>query len=191
MNKYKSEININSSSIRRDTILGSRRLSNYIIGLIMLIGSLGFLLAGISSYSKTNLLILTDVTQLPFFPQGLTLTLYGSLGFIFDCYLWLLILWNVGAGYNEFNKEIGFISIFRWGFPGKNRRIKIVCPIADAQTIRVEVKQGINPKRSIILKIKGYREIELTGVGEPIPLSTLEYDASNLANFLEIPVEAS
>jgi hypothetical protein len=51
---------------------------------------------------------------------------YGSLGFLLSIYWWFLIFWNVGGGFNEFNKKEGFIRIFRWGYPGKNRKIDLV-----------------------------------------------------------------
>ncbi|CDN13967.1 photosystem I assembly related protein Ycf4 [Richelia intracellularis] len=100
-------------------VLGSRRFSNYWWATIVTLGSLGFLLAGISSYLHTNLLFVTDPTQLIFVPQGLVMGLYGVAGSLLSLYLWLTILWDLGGGYNEFNRETGMVKIFRWGFPGK------------------------------------------------------------------------
>ena len=45
-----------SEQIRQERIVGSRRFSNYFWAFLLLIGGLMFLLAGISSYLKINLL---------------------------------------------------------------------------------------------------------------------------------------
>ena len=45
------------TKIRQDKIIGSRRFSNYFWALLLLIGGLMFLLAGISSYLKINLFL--------------------------------------------------------------------------------------------------------------------------------------
>ena len=52
------------NEIRQDKIVGSRRFSNYFWSVVLFIGGLGFLLAGISSYFKINLLPFTNSTQL-------------------------------------------------------------------------------------------------------------------------------
>ena len=73
----------------RQEILGSRRLSNLLWAVIVTIGGVGFLLAGLSSYLKTNLLIVSDTSQLQFIPQGIALTFYGVVGSLLATYLWL------------------------------------------------------------------------------------------------------
>ena len=80
---------------------------------------------------------------------------YGILGFIFSCYLWLTLFWGVGGGFNEFNKKQGIVRIFRWGFPGKNRRIDLSYDIKDIEAIRVEIKEGLNPRRILYIRVKG------------------------------------
>jgi len=80
--------------------------------------------------------------SLVFFPQGLLLCFYGSLAILLSLYWWLLIYWNVGGGFNEFNKREGFMRIFRWGYPGKNRRIDIIYPLNEIEAIRVELNQS-------------------------------------------------
>ena len=64
--------------IRQDKIVGSRRFSNYFWSFFLFFGGIGFLLAGISSYLKTNLLPFTDTTEIVFIPQGLVCLLYTS-----------------------------------------------------------------------------------------------------------------
>jgi hypothetical protein len=192
--------------IRRYIIIGERRLSNYWWSFVVLLGSCGFLLTGILSYfaqsssgsdptsfqnagnTILNLITFVDFKNIVFFPQGLLMSFYGSLGFLLSLYWWFLILWNVGGGFNEFNKKDGTVRIFRWGYPGKNRRIDFIYPLKDVEAIRVELKQGLDPQRTIYLKLKGKREIPITGIGEPLTLKEIEKQASELANFLDVSI---
>ena len=114
---------------------------------------------------------------------------YGLVGLLLSLYLWLTILWDVGGGYNEFNRESGTVKIFRWGFPGKNRKIELNFKTDDVQAVKVDLKEGLNPKRSLYLRVKGRRDIPLTRVGQPIALSELENQGAELARFLGVPLE--
>ncbi|MBW4631638.1 MAG: photosystem I assembly protein Ycf4 [Iphinoe sp. HA4291-MV1] len=178
-----------TSSVLHQKVLGSRRFSNYWWATVVFLGATGFLLAGISSYLKINLLIVSDPTQLVFVPQGLVMGLYGAAGLLLALYLWLTILWDLGGGYNEFNRENGTVTIFRWGYPGKNRRIEIDCSTEDVQSVQVEVREGLNPRRALYLRVKGRRDILLTRVGQPLSLQELEVQGAKLARFLGVPLE--
>lgn len=197
--------------IRRYFIVGERRLSNYWWATVICVASFGFLLTGISSYLNTlsdssqfnetntsisNLSVfqffLTNFQSsgnIHFFPQGLLMCFYGSLGFLLSIYWWFLIFWNVGGGFNEFNKQENFIRIFRWGYPGKNRKIDLYYTLKDVESIRVEIQQGLDSQRTIFLKLKGNREIPITGIGQPLTLKEIEKQASELANFLQVSLE--
>jgi hypothetical protein len=157
--------------------------------MIVSLGATGFLLAGLSSYLKVNLLPFADPTELVFVPQGVAMTFYGIAGLLLATYLWFVIFLDVGGGYNEFNQETGSIKIFRWGFLGKNRRIEINCKTADVQAVRVEIKEGLNPRRALYLRVKGRRNIPLTRVGQPLSLKELENQGAELARFLGVPLE--
>lgn len=178
-----------NSLILRQEILGARRFSNYFWAIVVSIGGIGFLLAGLSSYLGKNFLIVSDTSQLQFFPQGIALSFYGVAGTLLALYLWFSIFLNIGGGYNEFNKEKGEFILFRWGFPGKNRRIEFHYDLDDIQAIRAEIKEGLNPKRTLYLCIKKRGDIPLTRVGEPISLSELENKGAELARFLTVPLE--
>ena len=194
----------NNILIRRYIIVGERRLSNYWWAIVIFLGSCGFLATGLCSYlgipnwlsilnTASNLLAEKQepsLTTLPFFPQGLLMSFYGSLGFLLTIYWSLLIFWNVGGGFNEFNKKEGVVRIFRWGYPGKNRKIDLSYSLKDIEAIRVELKQGIDSQRTIYLRLKGKREIPLTGIGQPLTLKEIEKQASELANFLQVSLEA-
>jgi len=193
INKTKNHKPMTTSKIKqkpfRQEILGSRRLSNILWAAIVTMGGIGFLLAGLSSYFKTNLLIVSDTSNLQFIPQGVALTFYGIAGSLLALYLWLLVTWNVGGGYNEFNKETGKAVIYRLGYPGKNRKVEVDIPLIDIQSVRAEIRDGLSPKRALYLRSKKRRDIPLTRVGEPIALSTLENQGAELARFLEVPLE--
>nr|UZA61439.1 photosystem I assembly protein Ycf4 [Hyalogonium fusiforme] len=82
------------------------------------------------------------------------------------------------------------MRIFRWGYPGKNRRIDLSYSLKDVEAIKVELKgASFQPQRTIFLKLKGKREIPLTGIGEPLTLKEIEKQASELANFLQVSLE--
>jgi hypothetical protein len=177
--------------IRRYMIIGERRISNYWWAIVISLGSFGFLFTGITSYiaSSTGGDTILNTQIVPFFPQGLLMSFYGSLGVLLSLYWWFLIFWNVGGGFNEFNKKDGFIRIFRWGYPGKNRKIDLSYALKDVEAIKVELKQGLDPQRTIYLRLKGNREIPLTGIGQPLTLKDIEKQASELANFLLVSLE--
>lgn len=177
------------NQVIRQPILGSRRFSNYWWAIVASLGGTGFLLAGLSSYLKVNLLPIGEATQLIFIPQGIAMGFYGVVGLLLGLYLGLAILWDIGGGYNEFNKQTGMVKIFRWGFPGKNRKIEFGCRTQDVQAIRVDIKEGLNPRRALYLWTKDNRAIPLTRVGEPLSLSEIENQGAELARFLGVPLE--
>lgn len=178
-----------NNSVLRQPVLGSRRFSNYLWAIVAFVGGSGFLLAGISSYLHVNLLPFSDPTMLVFIPQGIAMGFYGLLGLLFSLYLWLTIVFDVGGGYNEFNKQTGTAKIFRSGFPGKNRKIELTIKTEDVQAVKVQLRDGLNPQRSLYLRVKGMREIPLTRVGQPIALAALENQGAELARFLGVPLE--
>uniref|UniRef100_UPI0030014D25 photosystem I assembly protein Ycf4 n=1 Tax=Anunuuluaehu liula TaxID=3049639 RepID=UPI0030014D25 len=177
------------SNIKKDKILGSRRLSNYWWATSILLCGLGFFLVGLSSYFKVELLPFAKSTELLFVPQGLMMTFYGTIAILISLFLWLTIIWNIGGGYNEFNNDKGIITIFRLGFPGKNRYIQLKYKTNEIQAIRVNIQEGLTPKREIYLKTKDNREIPLTRVGQPLLLSEIEEKATSLAQFLGVILE--
>nr|YP_009346879.1 hypothetical protein [Gracilaria firma]APR74414.1 hypothetical protein [Gracilaria firma] len=177
------------AQIKTEKILGSRRISNYCWATIIFIGGLSFFLVGLSSYLKVELLPFTKSMDLLFLPQGIIMTFYGTTAIIISLFLWLTIIWNVGSGYNEFNRDRGLITIFRLGFPGKNRVLQLEYKINDIYSIKVRIEEGLTPKREIYLKTKDKREIPLTQVGQPMLLSQIEEEASSLAKFLGVILE--
>ena len=175
--------------IYREEVVGSRRFSNYWWATVILLGAAGFFIVGVSSYLGFNLIPFLKTEGIIFFPQGLVMCFYGIVGFLLSTYLWLTILWSVGEGYNEFNKEKGTMCIFRWGFPGKNRRIQLTYLLKDIEAVRVEINEGVNPRRVLYIRVKGKPDIPLTRIGQPLTLGEVEKKAAELASFLQVSIE--
>ena len=112
--------------IRRDAIVGSRRISNFFWLNALFIGGCGFLIAGLSSYAKTDLLFFIKTSKLIFIPQGIIMMFYGTLAVTLSIFLLLTIIWDIGGGYNEFDKSNNVVRIVRKGYPGKNKQVLLV-----------------------------------------------------------------
>ena len=178
-----------SESLWIEFITGSRKTSNFCWAFILFLGSLGFLLVGTSSYLGKNFISLVASQEILFFPQGIVMSFYGIAGLFISCYLWCTISWNVGSGYDLFDKKEGIVCIFRWGFPGKNRRISLRFLINDIQSIRIELKEGISPRRVLYLEIRGQGAVPLTRTDENLTPREMEQKAAELAYFLRVPIE--
>lgn len=176
-------------SFKRYTITGARHLNNIFVSIIIFLAGNGFLLVGLSSYFENPLLPFLVYKDILFFPQGFAITLYGVAGILLSLYQFFTILLQVGGGFNEFDLENNIVRIFRWGLPGKMRRFCLTFKLTDIASIAIEVKEGLNPRRNLYLKIKDQRQIPLIQIGEPIPLGQLERQAADLASFLSLPVE--
>ena len=175
--------------IRQEKIVGSRRFSNYFWALLLLIGGLTFLLAGISSYLKINLLPFANTTELVFIPQGIVMMFYGTLSFGLSLYIIATLFWDIGSGYNEYNKIENLVKVVRRGFPGKNREILLTYPSNNIRSIGIKISEGLNPQRIIYLCLKDDRQIPLTPVQQPDSISDLEDQAADLAKFLDLKLE--
>lgn len=182
-------MNWRSERIWIELITGSRKTSNFCWACILLLGSLGFLLVGISSYIGRNLISLFPSQQIDFFPQGIVMSFYGIAGLFISSYLWSTILWNIGSGYDRFDRKEGIVCIFRWGFPGINRRIFLRVFIIDIQCIRIEVKGGIYPRRVLYMDIRGQGSVPLIRTDDNLTPREIEQKVAELAYFLRVPIE--
>jgi hypothetical protein len=161
-----------SNQIFRENIQGSRNIGNFWWAFILLIGSTSFLFVGLSSFfSIENQVDLNNIPiigpqRILFFPQGLVMCFYSLIGLLLSFYLWFILLWNIGDGFNEFNKEKGTFRVVRQGFPGKNRRIQIIYSIKDINCIYLEIKSGLNARRTIHIQLQNKTRIPLTQIGQ-------------------------
>jgi len=177
-----------SESIWIESVIGSRKISNIIWALLLFIGSTGFLITGISSYLNQKSIFFLPQT-IVFAPQGLIMSFYGTAGLFLSGYLWCIIFWNIGSGYNELDREKGMISIFRWGFPGKNRRIRIRCFLADVQAVHLVINEGLRTRSIISFKLKDQQYISFIQISETTSLQEIEDKAAKIAKFLSLPIE--
>lgn len=129
--KEKNNINIKTEKLFKEEIIETDKLLKYTINIIILLGSLGFFIVGISSYIKINLIFFLQADQIIFFPQGLTMCFYGFCGTIISINQIKILLINAGEGYNEFNKETNTMQIYRKGLNGKKSDINIIYSIKD------------------------------------------------------------
>nr|YP_009548763.1 photosystem I assembly protein Ycf4 [Cryptogramma acrostichoides]AYW15738.1 photosystem I assembly protein Ycf4 [Cryptogramma acrostichoides] len=178
-----------SKWIQVQFIRGSRTFANSCWACILVCGATGFLLVGLSSCIGEDLIPRLSSKQIAFIPQGLVMCFYGIAGLFLGLYLWCTVFWNVGGGYNYFDKREGISSIFRWGFPGENRRICIQLVLRDVEAVGLENREGFFSSRLLYLKVRGRRSIPLTRIGENLTLEYMEEKAAELARFLRVSIE--
>ncbi len=172
--------------VLEQAVLGSRRLSNVLVAAVVSAGGAGFLLTSLSSYLGLDLLPIGHPAALVWVPQGLVMGLYGVAAVLLATYLWTVIGIDVGAGSNRFDKPAGRLVVTRRGF---RQLIQVETPLKDIQAVKVEVRDGLNPRRRLALRVQGRRDLPLTRVGEPLPLVELEREGAELARFLGVPLE--
>jgi hypothetical protein len=179
--------------VRRDLLFGASRFNNYLFRRMLFIGGLRFFATGYSSWRQKSFFPFIDTTEIKFLPQGITIFFYGILAIRLGLYLFLRRFWAVGRGFNEYDKEKQQIRLFRWGFPGKNRRLEFFYPFLELEALRLE-NQGYLKNASssgLYLLLKNKRKILLTQLdAEDIRSSQeMELFAAELARFLQIPLE--
>ncbi|MFY8150077.1 MAG: photosystem I assembly protein Ycf4 [Prochlorococcaceae cyanobacterium] len=175
-----------SPDLLEQPVLGSRRLSNVLVAAVVSTGGLGFLLTSASSRFGTDLLPIGHPAALEWVPQGLVMGLYGLAAALLSTYLWTVIALDVGAGVNRFDRRSGQATIERRGF---RQVIRVEIPLREVKAVKLDVRDGLNPRRRLALKVQGRRDLPLTRVGEPLPLADLELAGAQLARFLGVALE--
>jgi hypothetical protein len=168
------------SAIKSD-FTGSRQLNNIFWALTVSLGGFGFFLTGLASFLKIN--------ELSFLPQGIVLLFYGTVGSLLGIFIGLTVWWNVGSGYNEYNRDLQRIKLYRKGYPGKNRELILTFSFTEVKSIKMRIKEGINPKRQLLLCLTDNREIPLTGIDQQVALNKIENDAIKIAKYLNVFLE--
>lgn len=182
----RSAAGTDATAFLEQPVLGSRRLSNLLVAMAVSLGGVGFLLTSASSRFGRDLLPIGHPAELVWVPQGLVMGLYGIAAVLLATYLWTVIALDVGSGTNRFDRASGQAVISRRGF---RRLIEVSVPLRDIQAVKVEIREGLSPRRRLALRIQGRRELPLSRVGEPIPLAELEMAGAKLARFLGVPLE--
>nr|YP_009540839.1 photosystem I assembly protein ycf4 [Phacus inflexus]AYQ93310.1 photosystem I assembly protein ycf4 [Phacus inflexus] len=179
-----------SAVILREEIENKQILTDYVFSSIILLGSLGFLITGISSFFKYNFIFFLNADRILFFPQGITMCFYGSVGLLISISQFLILYWKIGNGYNEINKEKGTVEIYRKGYPGKNSEVKLIYEIKDIEAIKIETNSSFfNSKQTIYICLKQKVDIPIIQVRNPINLNEIEKKASEIASFLKVPLK--
>ena len=175
-----------SENFLEQIVKGSRKTSNYLVAGMLTIGGIGFSLAALSSFFGRELLPFGSASTLIFVPQGLFMAFYGLLGTIMASYLWALIKVDYGSGFNRFDKEKGLLELSRQGYL---KQILIEVPIKDIKAVKLDVREGFNPRRRICLRLQGRKDLPISEVGGPQPLLSLEQEGAELARFLKVNLE--
>ena len=175
-----------SENFLEQIVKGSRKTSNYLVAGMLTIGGIGFSLASMSSFFGRELLPFGSASTLIFVPQGLFMAFYGLLGTTIACYLWALIKVDYGSGFNRFDKEKGLLELSRQGYL---KQILIEVPIKDIQAVKLDIREGFNPRRRICLRLQGRKDLPISEVGGPQPLLSLEQEGAELARFLKVNLE--
>ena len=173
---------IKQIEIRRDWIIGTRKTDNYFWAILLFIGGIGFIYS--NPFPSNN--------EIDFaVSQKIVMGLYGYIALYTCLYLLCSIFWNVGAGYNEYNKVEDMIRIVRWGFPGKNRRIDIKIPFSDIQSICIQTKNSFFFRDGIAVQYNNGRKIPLLQPNQTFILDELESYATQIAYFIQVPIRDS
>lgn len=123
--------NIKDLKILREEIKEENSIIKWIYNVIILLGGLGFLIGGISSYIHYNIIYFLNADQIIFFPQGIIMSFYGTCAIIISINQIQITLNKVGEGFNEFNKESGIVQIYRKGNKGKESDINLKYSLTD------------------------------------------------------------
>jgi len=181
--------NIEQQPFIRSYVEGSRQLTNIFWAVIVSGGGLGFFLSGLSSFFKVNLLLFSNSTTLSFIPQGIVLIFYGTVGLTLGIFLCFTVWWDIGFGYNEYSKDKQKVTLYRKGYPGKNQELRLQFDFSELKSIKMFIRDGLTPKRQLLLCLNDSREIPLLGNDSPIALNKIESEALNLAKYLNIYLE--
>lgn len=180
---------LEKKSIRTSYFNGSRRLSNIIWATLVFLGGIGFFFSGLTSFLKTNLLFFLHFSDISFIPQGIILLFYGTVGCLLGIFITLTIYWNIGSGYNEYNRDLKEITLYRTGFPGKYKELRITFSFNEIESIKMRIKEGINPERQLLACLTDRREIPLIGIQQPMAFSKIEEEAIKLSHYLNVYLE--
>ena len=179
-----------------ETISGANRPTNYIWVILLLLFGLGFLIAGLSSYFRTDFIPFRDFSTIEFLPQGILLLFYGTCSSLLSILITSLIVWDIGSGTNIYDIENQVVRVSRRGFPKiidlriQQENFYLVYSFNEIDSLELDIIGGINPKRVIFLGLKDGRRIPLTPSNEFSSLSFLENRAIFLAKFLQMDLKS-
>jgi hypothetical protein len=178
------------SSIRWEEKLED--LSDKMLSLLITIGGLCFLIVGITTFIKQN--FETPYQVLPFFPQGMVLIFYGTIGTLLGIFQGLTMWWNIGWGFCELDNVSKEVCIYRQGYPGKNEEIRLIFSFKDLNCLKVRTGSGddsnpFNSQKQLLLCLNDGREIPLlTELIKGISFKEFDYQTMVISRYLKIPI---
>lgn len=180
---------MNDENILIERVFEKNKNFKFLLNFVMLSGSLGFLITGLSSYFNYNFLFFLNADKIIFFPQGITMCFYGFFGTLISLNQIFILGLNIGEGFTEFNKKSGLLTIFR---KGRFSDINIVYSLDEIEAIKIDFKNDLfNTRQRIFLCIKGKNDIPIIQSDIPMKISELEEKASQIACFLKVPVKST
>jgi hypothetical protein len=130
-NEKDFSMKLNTEKILREEIKEDDKILKWFYNIIILLGGVGFLCVGISSYINYDIIFFLRSDKILFYPQGITMCFYGTCALIISINQIKILFNNIGEGYNEFNKDKERMQIYRKGFKGKNSDVNIIYPLTD------------------------------------------------------------
>lgn len=121
---------INENVLKED-IENKRKFFDLSFTCLIFMASFGFFFVGLFTFFKFDKFLFINIKEVVFFPQGLVMCFYGFCGLLTAVLQFLIIYYEVGYGYNEFNKSTSFFTLYRKGYPGRNSEVKFIYPLND------------------------------------------------------------
>jgi hypothetical protein len=171
-------------------IQGLQKISNYILLIFLFFGGFCFLLVGLSTYLTINLLPFINSQDLIFIPQGILMLFYGMLSILLAIFTLFTLFWDIGSGYNIYNKSDNLITLFRKSFPKNNQYMLLTYSINNVKSIGIKIIDGLNPSRIIYLKLKDNRQIPMTSIQNLQSITEIENQVTELAKYLDVNIES-
>jgi hypothetical protein len=168
---------------------GSKRLENYIVGSLLIIGGFCFYLTGLSVYLNFDILPFVSVQDLKFVPQGFTMMFYGSFFFFLGIFQAITIILNIGSGYIKFDKNENQIKIVRKGYPGKTKQIFLSYNLKQIRSIKILYLYTTKKLQRVLLCFNDGREIPILSTIDPTEFDKSEKNILELSKNLDIVTE--
>jgi hypothetical protein len=144
---------VNTETTLKQVIKQPNQKIKSLMNTLLLLGSLGFFITGLSSYYNTNFVSLLDTSKILFFPQGITMTIYGFFGIILSINQILILYYGIGEGFNEFNSKTGKFKILRKNsYSGKVELIYSLDDIVRDINLRTKIQKA--KKKTLNFSIK-------------------------------------
>ena len=168
--------------IRRDLLFGTRKIKNFITARLLLFRR---------SYIFFYWINPNNTTNVQFFPQSAVTLFYRSLGLISRIYLFIIISYSIGRGFNKYSRWKNCVYMFRVGRFGTRRWFEIFYSRSEIRLLQLNYKKFrinmINIEVVIHSKTqKGTCLLPNSSFSEYYSLQGREELISSLADYLDI-----